>query len=103
MIPVLTSIQADALLDELCRTLGFCPPLEALETLTRQPPPDIEAFTDAVIRADALAPECDISLRLYRQVRAIVTAHFHQAEDARQRVSSYQSDSVDSHSNRIRH
>jgi hypothetical protein len=53
-----TSTQAtvEALLDELCVTLGFCLPPDAKEALTANPPGDVDAFTDAVIRAEGMDP-----------------------------------------------
>ena len=50
--------------------------------LRSDPPIEVDAFTDAVIRAEGLAPYGDISLRLRRDVRARVTKHFKDAEDA---------------------
>ncbi|MFL6074245.1 MAG: hypothetical protein ACJ73S_12680 [Mycobacteriales bacterium] len=56
-----------ALLDELCVELGFCLPPAGQRRLRDAPPPDPDAFTDAVFRAEGLEPPFD--RRLWRQVR----------------------------------
>ena len=72
--------QIDALLYELCVVLGFClPPKEHLR-FQSEPPADVDAFTDAVIRADGLDPYA-IPRHLRRDVRARVAKHFRDAED----------------------
>ena len=75
------SAQIEALLYELCSVLGFCLPPEAHERLKNEPPADVDAFTDAVIRAEGLDPYADIPLHLRRDVRARVAKHFSAAAD----------------------
>jgi hypothetical protein len=41
------------LLDELCAELGFCLPAGERDALQRNPPQDLDAFTDAVFAAEA--------------------------------------------------
>jgi hypothetical protein len=77
----MTSAQIEALLFELCSVLGFCLPPDEHERLKSEPPADVDAFTDAVIRAEGLDPYADISLHLRRDVRARVTKHFSDVED----------------------
>ncbi len=72
----------EALLYELCVVLGFCLSPDAQERLMSEPPADVDAFTDAVIRAEGLDPYADIPLHLRRDVRARVAKHFRAAEDA---------------------
>jgi hypothetical protein len=45
---------------------------------------DVEAFTDAVIRAEGLDPLSDIPLHMRRDIRARVATHFRKAEDVQQ-------------------
>lgn len=52
--------------------------------LRESPPTEVDAFTDAVIRAEGLNPYADIPLQLRRDVRARVAEHFRRAEDERQ-------------------
>jgi predicted RNA-binding Zn-ribbon protein involved in translation (DUF1610 family) len=59
------------LLDELCVTLGFCLPPDAQEELKSNPPGDVDAFTDAVIRAEGMDPGL-IDSALRRQIRELV-------------------------------
>ncbi len=44
------------LLDELCVELGFCLPPDERARLQNKPPESIDAFTDAIFRAEALDP-----------------------------------------------
>ena len=74
--------QIQFLLDELCVDLGFCLPPDAQAELVKHPPPDVEAFTDAVIRAEGLDPHASIPVRLRRDVKARVAKHFVAAENA---------------------
>jgi hypothetical protein len=46
----------DELLDELCVTLGFCLPPDDKAKLTDNPPVGVDAFADAVIRAEGMDP-----------------------------------------------
>ena len=73
--------QVELLLQELCVVLGFCLPPDANAQLMREPPADVDEFTDAVIRAEGLDPYVDISLHLRRDVRARVAKYFKQAEN----------------------
>ena len=73
--------QIDLLLQELCVDLGFCLPPDELIRIREKPEIDVDAFTDVVIRAEGLDPQGDISLNLYRKVRAVVVKHFRAAED----------------------
>jgi hypothetical protein len=77
----MTPKQVELLLYELCVDLGFCLPTEAQIRLEQHPGTDIDAFTDAVIRAEGLDPEADISLHLRRDIRVRVLKHFKKAED----------------------
>ena len=77
-VPAPTQRQTELLLDRLCVQLGFClPPLEK-QRLIEAPPSDAEAFTDAVLDAEELKPR-EISLTLYRQVKAMVADTFNRA------------------------
>lgn len=74
--------QIQTLLDKLCVVLGFCLPPAEQAKLRSEPPVDVEAFIDAVIRAEGLDPVADVSGRLHRDVRNRVTKHFRVAGDA---------------------
>jgi len=76
--------QAEALLAELCVVLGFCLPPDEQVRLRESPPTDVDAFTDAVIRAEGLDPHVDIPRHLRRDVRARVAEHFRKAGDEQQ-------------------
>jgi hypothetical protein len=78
--------QVDLLLEELCVKLGFCLPREAQLRLRENPPLEIDAFVDAVIRAEGLDPQAGISLHLYRDMRERVVKHFKAAETNRDAV-----------------
>ena len=84
----MTSAQIEALLYELCSGLGFCLPPEAHERLKSEPPADVDAFTDAVIRAEGLDPYADIPLHLRRDARARVAKHFSDAKDLQESQSA---------------
>ena len=73
--------QVEALLAELCVVLGFCLRPDEQARLRECPPTDVDAFTDAVIRAEGLDPQADIPRRLRRDIRARVAEHFREAED----------------------
>jgi len=77
----LSSTQVEALLSELCVELGFCLPPHEHARLRESPPTEVDAFTDAVIRAEGLDPYADISLHLRRDVKARVMEHFRKAEN----------------------
>ena len=80
----LSPAQVELLLDELCVVLGFCLPPDEQARLCEAPPTDVDAFTDAVIRAEGLDPDAGISLNLRRDMKARVAKHFRAAEDAQQ-------------------
>jgi hypothetical protein len=61
--------------------MGFCLPPDEAARLRSSPPPDVDAFTDAVIRAEGLDPYADIPLRMRRDVRSRVAEHFRKAEE----------------------
>jgi hypothetical protein len=73
--------QIQFLLDELCVDLGFCLSPDAQARILGDPPADVDAFTDAVIRSDGLDPHAGIPVRLRRDVRASVMKHFKTMED----------------------
>jgi hypothetical protein len=77
----LSSAQVETLLYELCVVLGFCLPLDEQTRLRESPPTDVDAFTDAVIRAEGLDPNVDIPLHMRRDIRSRVAEHFRRAED----------------------
>ncbi len=67
----MTETETQQLLDKLCVELGFClPPLEQ-QRLVDNPPSEVLAYTDAVFRAEGLAPET-AARHLYRQVPNMV-------------------------------
>jgi len=68
----MSSDQVSALLNELCRVLGFCLAPEEQARLEKSPPTDVDAFTDAVIRAEGLDPQTGISLHMRRDIRSRV-------------------------------
>lgn len=80
----MSSAQVEALLYELCVVLGFCLPPDAQARLRESPPTDVDAFTDAVIRAEGLDPHADIPLHMRTDIRARVAEHFRKAEDEQQ-------------------
>ena len=76
---VLDQHEVKVLLDDLCVKLGFCLPPANQATLIAVPPPDAKSFTDSVITLEGLDPTtCD--RRVYRKVRALVTAAFQHEE-----------------------
>lgn len=66
-----TDAAVEVLLDELCVSLGFCLPPDAKEALKANPPGDVDAFTDAVIRAEGMDPVL-IDTALRRKMRELV-------------------------------
>jgi hypothetical protein len=80
----MSSAQVEALLYELCAVLGFCLPPDEQAQLRESPPTDVDAFTDAVIRAEGLDPHADIPLHMRRDIRSRVAEHFRKAEDEQQ-------------------
>ena len=49
--------RAELALSELCSELGYCLPPDEQETILTSPPPDAEAFVDAVLIAEGQDPE----------------------------------------------
>lgn len=80
----MSSAQVEALLYELCVVLGFCLPPDEQVRLRESPPTEVDAFTDAVIRAEGLDPDADIPLHLRRDIRSRVAEHFRKSEDEQQ-------------------
>lgn len=74
--------QIQALLDELCGVRGFCLPPAVQVRLRSEPPVDMDAFADAVIRAEGLDPVADVSNRLHRDIHNCAAKHFRAAQDA---------------------
>jgi hypothetical protein len=60
---------------DLCVELGFCLPPDDVVRLTDAPPPDVEAFTEAVLLAEGFDPPALCDLRLRRQVRDLIHEH----------------------------
>jgi hypothetical protein len=71
--------QVKVLLDQLCVKLGFCLPPKEISRLVVAPPQRIDDFVDAVFSAEGV--DTGHSRHLYRQVRDLVTEHFHRWED----------------------
>ena len=70
--------QIRALLDRLCVEQGFCLPPAHAHRLVESPPADVEAFTDAVFRAEGLDPRT-ADRALYRDVRNTIAEALSQA------------------------
>jgi hypothetical protein len=70
--------QIESLLYDLCVTYGFCLPPEDNERLVNEPPGTVDAFTDAVYRAEGMDPfEATPRARQLREkVRARVAETF---------------------------
>ena len=64
--------------------MGFCLPPDEQARLRESPPTDVDAFTDAVIRAEGLDPHADVPRHLRRDMRERVAKHFWKAEDDQQ-------------------
>lgn len=62
------------LLNQLCVTLGFCLQADDLASLRTNPPTGVDAFADAVIRAEGLDP-VTIDSGLRSQVLDVVEAY----------------------------
>jgi hypothetical protein len=67
-------VEVGWLLEELCVDLGFCLAPADQAQIRAAPPPDVDAFTDAVMVAEGLDPQHHESLRW--QVRERVARHF---------------------------
>jgi hypothetical protein len=76
---MLSSIETERLLYELCVRLGFCLPPAERERLANSPPGTVREFTDAVFVAEGLDP-MTADRALYRQVKAMVANAFHQSD-----------------------
>lgn len=63
------------LLDDLCVQLGYCLPPETQQRIIADPPPTVDAFTDAVIDAEGLDPVL-MDKRDRLEVRRIVAVAF---------------------------
>jgi hypothetical protein len=66
------------LIERLCVRLGFCLPSLDQQALATEPPPGPTEFTDAVFKAEGMEVGT-YPLALYRQVRALVAAAYHEA------------------------
>lgn len=80
---MLTPREAEILLNDLCVRLGFClPPLDHIR-LRDNPPPDADAFTEAVLRAEGI----DFSPHgyFYEMVKTPVMRAFQDSEAERGR------------------
>lgn len=75
----LSEHEVRVLLDELCMDLGLCLPPAEKARMQRDPPTEVDAFTDAVFRAEGLDPLLSVKLR--REVRARVAQHFRHSEE----------------------
>jgi hypothetical protein len=72
---MLSAIETEVLLNNLCITLVFCLPPKAKSALIESPPAEINEFTNAVFLAEGLGPTT-ANRRLYRQVREMVLDRF---------------------------
>lgn len=73
------AVDVARLLENLCVRLGYCLPPEAQQSLVAAPPQSIDAFTNAVIRAEGRDPIL-VDNHSWRQVRAIVAEAFGQPQ-----------------------
>ena len=62
-----------ALLFDLCVKYGFCLPPADSERLMNDPPPDADAFTDAVFIAEGMDPYGNLPLRRLVKARVAET------------------------------
>ena len=76
MEPRLYRARVQALLQELCVDLGFCLPENGKRRLEDDPPPDVDAFTDAVFLEEGMDPTAPRNRHLRSQVRERVRRHF---------------------------
>jgi hypothetical protein len=68
-------VDVTKLLDDLCVQLGYCLPPDDQARLISDPPASVDAFTDAVIRAEGLDPML-IASDQRQQVWRMVAAAF---------------------------
>jgi hypothetical protein len=69
------TVNVGRLLDDLCVRLGYCLPAATQQRIIADPPPTVDAFTDAVIEAQGLDPVI-MDKRHRLEVRRIVAAAF---------------------------
>lgn len=69
----MTNVQL--LLNDLCSKLGYCLSPAEQEKIVADPPPTVDAFADAVIRAEGL-DSILIDTQQRRQIRDLVAAAF---------------------------
>ena len=67
--------ELDTLFSKLCVGLGFCLPPENENRLRRNPPDNVDDFTNAVFLAEGLNPEF-ADRHLYRCVRDVISEAF---------------------------
>jgi hypothetical protein len=63
------------LLNDLCVRLGYCLPPDDQQRIVSDPPASVDAFTDAVVKAEGFDPVLMASEQR-RQVRRMVAAAF---------------------------
>ncbi|WP_182380136.1 hypothetical protein [Nocardioides sp. WS12] len=68
-------MDAGRLLNDLCVRLGYCLPPEDQQEIVNNPPPSVDAFTDAVIVAEGFDPVL-MDTEQRQQVRRMVAAAF---------------------------
>ena len=78
----LSSKEVERLLSKLCVELGFCLPPEEIERLGSTPPQSVNAFVEAVFRAEQLDPAV-ADTQLVRRVRDRVTQAFNTSTHVR--------------------
>ena len=78
---MLDAAEVESLLSKLCIDLGFCLPPEDENRLRKNPPSDVDTFTDAVFLAEGINPQY-AERHLYRRVREVVWEAFEKHYDA---------------------
>lgn len=63
------------LLNDLCIQLGYCLPPDDRQRIVSNPPASVDAFTDAVVKAEGFDPLL-MATEQRQQVRRIVAAAF---------------------------
>jgi len=76
----LSQPEVRALLDELCRTYGFCLPPQNDARIMASPPTTVDAFIHEVFLAEGLDIEM-ADRHLVRQMRGSISAFFARHED----------------------
>jgi hypothetical protein len=74
----------DSLLDDLCVELGYCLPPNARTIVRTDAPTTLEAFSEAVLRAEKLDPAKD--RQAYREVLKFVESAFRRSDSATSNV-----------------